>query len=609
MAAPPSPIRSSGVPSSLSRVHQSGAIQAASRATSSPLDSPFKLQPRHSRCIPPAGSSRGRKRGAGSISSTIFSDSTCHGYLNEKQAGEQDTVSTTLLEEDMITPPMTFFHPSSTGTTPSDGVDHAAASLHALTITTPRSMNCSASSFVASQVHLQGRSSFSKYAGSPAGSLRSASNSPSASIGNVSKASPGAKIAPLRVLSSNDSGTTPVRKFSTNRSIGEATDAIHLKPPPLVVHCTNSDTGVDTSFLEEDEEDYSVGNAPPSSAVEASSRRSVASMSERTPLPKVSLTPRSHVSRTSQLPRFPSPEGDDVDSDFVLHTPGHSHAFSMTPPRSARTSQDVCFDSFGFFVDNNIQDGPQDRSLEESSAGAPLENLEDDGPGRQHKAESFIPLPDWVGGFPSLPRIMHPGSLANNDDMNVMFNSGQESTNDPNATGGLVGTMRRNSHELLQPTLDPSQDIGSLSASDDEDAFFLVPPSKLADRDEGKHRSKQRRLQCSFEAEKRRFSFSSSVGHASNASLLGMGFVPSTTSLHGLCSSNSLRGQDASATLGIQKREESSGSIGLALDQAPNPDEGRALMTPPVMPEAKSPPPLSPRPGVFRNSTDGDSSL
>jgi hypothetical protein len=142
----------------------------------------------------------------------------------------------------------------------------------------------------------------------------------------------------------------------------------------------------------------------------------------------------------------------------------------------------------------------------------------------------------------------------------------------------------------------------SLCASDDDDAFFLATPSAIvAEREERQYCTKQRKLfqaasssDCGVNSNRYGrhqypvASLASSTGlAASSTSLLGIGFVASSSSL---------------PALDVPRREESYGSIGMAIDPSINVDDGelasgRDLVTPPAMLCAQSPPPLSPRRG------------
>lgn len=338
-------------------------------------------------------------------------------------------------------------------------------------------------------------SSFSRYTpsiGSPThgsiqshGSLSLKSHSPRRARCTVLKSTP-TKRPPLHT-----SMASLMHSLDGSAGLESPTSA----EPPSTVHCEpqstpSSDSSLSTHQAQDGGPSMLVKLPRTDMAESPGSRRSMASMSPTsTPLPRLTLTPRSSCSKRSQdapLPAFPSTYTN-----------------------------------------------------------------------RKARAESYIPFPDW--GEPATSLLEPP---APNDALERLI-----------AAGG-------------------NNDGDSLSASDDEEAFFLATPATIHEERQC-HQVKQRKLAPG------RLSMASlgSSALASNTSLRGMNFVTSSTSLRGMDDKDCSK-PPSNCVAGIL-REESQVSIGLNLESS-HPTEAketteRDLVTPPVMTQAKSPPPLSPR--------------
>ncbi|GKY97823.1 hypothetical protein MPSEU_000740400 [Mayamaea pseudoterrestris] len=281
--------------------------------------------------------------------------------------------------------------------------------------------------------------------------------------------------------------------------------------------------------------------------LDSPSRRSVIlSPSHQTPLPKLTLTPRSVESqrhRSAELPIFPM----DLDTDTTVHSQSSSMRGLETPPSILR------------------QESP--------------------------RRGSFFPLPDW--NEPTHSELLLQDTLyerSTSTDALEMYNVSTAAP--PHG----------------------SRDNDSLSASDDEDDFFLAAPSVIHEEKRA-FSHKQRKIELfPSEMPPRRLSSGHSLrsGLASNTSLLGMDFVTSSSNLQNMDRLNSKVFSQASfdelsnhyqsrADCNDPERDDESpaASIGLAFDSNPTVDmdhyqDGRRdLRTPPVnRAQPASPPPL-----------------
>ena len=166
-------------------------------------------------------------------------------------------------------------------------------------------------------------------------------------------------------------------------------------------------------------------------------------------------------------------------------------------------------------------------------------------------------------------------------------------------------------------------DNDSLSASDDEDDFFLAAPSVINEEKKACLQNvKQRKIEFACEMPPRRLPSGVSLrsGLASNASLLGMDFVTSSSNLQNMDRAHSnvfpqasfdefpgLQQPDLTETVLPPREEHSPPSLGLALDsgrsygvhQLVHQAGDRELKTPPIADAAPgSPPPLHATEGV-----------
>jgi hypothetical protein len=255
----------------------------------------------------------------------------------------------------------------------------------------------------------------------------------------------------------------------------------------------------------------------------------------RTSLPKITLTPRSTCSSSRGLPRFPSPADDDMCHEAL--TPMTLFSEKLHHPAPAGTSN-----------------------------SSPI-------------TKSFIPMPDWNDA------VLAPST----------------------------------SRDTLQVTLDEADerkaaadsDHGSLSDSDDDnEPFLLAAPGIIIDEKlQASHRQfRQRRWRVPKTTGSAAIAMPpvirSTDHNASCSSLFGTEFLPSSSELFGMDKSNSSNGNlqlsesMSSLQRGLLKRDES--PLGLAIDETNycginDSSSGRDLITPPIMLQAHSPPPLSPR--------------
>jgi hypothetical protein len=582
---------------------------APSLSSSPPTSTLFRLKPRHD--IKCTSASRGRKRPAASISATIFSTTSSFSSRD----GEVQNSTITVTQDEATTSSFPLNDPSANSLQSPGGMSDAVAILQTLSLSSPSHPPASVatSDGTSPQLSLVGqyhppRSSFSKYsAHSQAGIRRlpqvfapgaTPLRHPSAMSSPAGSARSSPRIAPLTVLSHDESRPhlqvvgMMVGSFTTLAPLSQVNSGVDCREddlvintpllPPSTVHCTtrrNSESSTSDSFSTingEDDDDTPTFNNKACTrtrrellfADASPSRRSVASnMSERTPLPTVALTPRSHGNRSSRLPQFPSLTNDNDDFEFAS-------PFLATPTLSiGKCSGEVNLEHFGFYSKKSVE--PRSLFVPSSADGKE--------PTRDKKMESFIPLPDWGESSPSDEKEETPAPSQHSKCRSHM--SGSSSSGMRSRSLLKPSTSNSSMLELLARSPHITEPFGeneSLCTSDDEDAFFLVPPSAIvAERNDNQHRAKQRRLYSSTtpnESSKGRLSAGSPSAQASSSSLRGMGFVLSSGSL-----------QDDS-------------SIGLALEPSATTEEdltvtGRDLVTPPIMQQASSPPPLPLCPG------------
>ena len=500
------------------------------------------------------------------------------------------------------------------------------------------------------------RSSFTPVysAASPGGcSMRSYG---SGSIGSNSRINPGAragfspsgstksspKIAPLtvlqdkgaKVLSSRESyARLPPRGMnslwlSLESSSDSDSDAYSLSPrkdasfrmlPPKTVHCRNpscdSISMVQNSILS------SPGFPSPCSsfAPSAPRLRTPRSMQARpprvnqfvspkeqspstpqTPLPRVTLTPRSTGSRRSSqvgihLPRFPSPSDADMDvtSPFLSTAAAASLRDMPSTEVSGNGGSVVGGSSFAaiqcFFPESST-------SLALSADGSANE----DRVGFSSTQEKKAPFP--VLSF----------STKTEEAGDAYMGIQTKSLLTASRSGGMLQAMMEEDERKAG-----TGDFGSVSDIDEDEGFILAAPSTIEEeRFASCQPARQRRRRSSD-----RFS-TASPNNLSSTSLAGMNYVNSHTSLFGMDiahpteSTGILGSSDARSQLDFTamstasqvvpglagmlqshnrpKSDASLASIGLALEGTIS---GRDLVTPPPMACPQMPPLLSPREG------------
>jgi len=601
----------------------------------------FRLQPRRNsvKCTPSFDSSRGspgtrgRKRRAHSISSAMSPRK-----LNEAEgissirkdslaATEDETLSTQqttakkefgylpfrLRESDVPVESAVLNFQGMSLQSPQDGEGRAAERLSPL-------------SFSGSQ-HSMFRSSFTRYSASPASTVNRTNSSGSpdspprfaASRANRSMASSGSpeapklevpraspprsitssspKLAPLKILSHNDSKTpTSTERPPLHGGVasllhalneGESGDDEPVQVlPPSTVHCQaspSSDSSISTTF----DVHYTPTKQARTEHFQSPGRKmSVDSPSRKmsphhTPLPKVGLTPRSTSSRGSTLPRFPSPS--ELEDEMLSPSTFTYERYSIA------ATVDTSFDSSR---DRHVfRRGQADRKHPPMPLELHVSSADQDDPLSPpiRQKESFIPLADWEEGLPqttmsrSATREDHQTTQGKPTIQSVLFPPSR-------STDDLNGILDRSERGL------GDAETGSLSDSDDDEPFLLAPPSAIEEekRMQQDHVKQRKPFQGRRSSSQGRLSITSSA-HPSDASLLGVGLVNSNASLFAMdknSSSCSKFPRPSSNDAGNLNREESLASIGLALEGT---TDGRDLITPPVMKQARSPPPLSPR--------------
>lgn len=354
-----------------------------------------------------------------------------------------------------------------------------------------------------------------------------------------------------------------------------------------------------------------------------------------TPLPKVTLTPRSATASNGfiGLPRFPSPTDDTKE---VLG----ASLFSTTSTTGSRASLriaappllDVSFLSEHDFLDESCSlDLSVDDSHTNNKKSSELAVAQ-----FAERQESYIPLPDW-GYVPH--RTVNPAAASQPSgqsltDMSMHVEVGSALV--PPASRGPFEGM------LFEGEGFRNADTESLT-DDDGDEFLLAVPSAIAEEKQKKQsgsgirQSKLRRMQVGLATaalENQRFTSMTSLA-SSTTSLRGIDFALSSTSLRGMdvLPSNSnlpamdmrnmsigknmaqfcTRSDGAVVTINCcssMRREASSASIGLDLEPVVSGrsdygfSSGRDLVTPPTMAQAEYPPPLSPRFGYIDRTTD-----
>jgi hypothetical protein len=342
------------------------------------------------------------------------------------------------------------------------------------------------------------------------------------------------------------------------------------KRPPPAVFCPNMTCSANSSISTIHEPIMYTGPSSKQARTaefESPGKRSLMDLSPRTPLPKITLTPRSAGSRSSRLPRFPSPT-DDV---YNALTP-------MTLFSDRFWVEDV--------VSSRQRNVPSSFTVSIDPVAVPRHH-----PSRTTK--SFIPMPDWNDGGQSECGDEGPS---------------ESHSRAPPFSRSIVAQSA--SHETSQLMLDEDEH-GSLSDSDDDDEPFLlaVPGIIVEEKLQASHRHyRQRRCLVPKTTGAAAMPSVHPADRASCSSLFGMEFVTSSSELFGMDKSNSSNGNlqlsESSSSLrrnsrGHPKEDESpSSELELEIDgikSGINDSPGRDLITPPINTlQAHSPPPLPP---------------
>ena len=365
-------------------------------------------------------------------------------------------------------------------------------------------------------------------------------------------------------------------------------------------------------------------------------------ISPRTPLPKVTLTPRTPLSSLSsrrrnqprQFPNFPSPPNDGISTTphsrqndemsnlmdslldgFPQHqrvdvSSSNSTGFRAFSKGHAASS----FNSLELSQDGSSKVSPvrrQEGSLESLKSEFSLDHDETNNKGTKSEAPGFLPLPEITVDQKGTPlrqnrRVKRDVTDDDEDDDDIIPAVQSRS---------LLRNNLVNGRNLLCDIMRAEARVGvvdaencSLSDSDDDHEFVLTSPkSRLEGSSEFfiHHRGTKQRKKCSFDnflllGNSRPSMNSLALSHASNTSLLGMDIVhdngPSscsrTTTPFSKSSSGTLRSIDGQGGLKRLKSDHSLGSLGLSLDDTAVLAE-RDLVTPPITDQTKrSSPPL-----------------
>lgn len=605
--------------------------------------SSFKLMPRKSMlpvvCSPsPArvkGQSGSRKRRANSISSPGASERDHEGTICQI-FGKQD-----------FSPPRLSPMP----TTANDVLTMNGLSLHS-PVAKGEDLATSPPKLPNQNVCRPRASSFSVYNSSPGGSIqRNGSGSLSGSMGvrtpcTSNKSSP--RHAPLTILSTTSSqqgpsqGPSPMKLPLVGRppfhsglskmlhSLDGREDADGLILSPCIpvssrslMHPSTPSKDVSSSASMESSREQ---NTPKNEG----GASSYASPSPRTPLPHVTLTPRTPVSArralNSRLPEFPSSiagdgfsftpsplrHDDDVDrmmdnilQGFTGHTP--TPANQATPARPLPVL--------------NMMNGSSCHSLA-LSVGSPEASP-------AHPQALGCPPPRFVELDDCLMETGRDNRVSKDHTEETMFDEGVQapeiktkSVMTPSRSGGYLSEMMK--ADARAEAVDA--ETGSLSDSDNDEEFVLAFPMSKPSPSKKDHQSsihherrvKQRRSSCTLEEEKGHASTTSLTSNqASSTSLFGMDIVheeglslscstprvmtpfsgQSQRKSFGSFSSLGRRDAEHGSTSSLPrgKSEVSLGSLGLCLEESTG-EPGRDLRTPPVCNQRpNSPPPLAKR--------------
>ena len=315
----------------------------------------------------------------------------------------------------------------------------------------------------------------------------------------------------------------------------------------------------------------------------------------QTPLPRVTLTPRSTGSRRSNhsgmhLPRFPSPS--DADMDVTSPFLSTSAAASLRDMPSTGGSGGSSFAAIQCLFPESST------SLALSADGSANEDkvvL----PSKEATEEKKAPFP--VLHFATkMEEAGDAAPFSGGDYMGIQTKSLLTASR----SGGMLQAMMEEDERKAG-----AGDFGSVSDIDDDEGFILAAPCTIEE---------ERFASCQPARQRRRRStdrFSSASPNLSNTNLAGMNYVASNTSLFGmdiahpteptgiLGASTTLASTASQIVTGPadmlqnqhrRKSDTSLASIGLALEGSLS---GRDLVTPPPMASPQMPPLLSPREG------------
>jgi len=363
-----------------------------------------------------------------------------------------------------------------------------------------------------------------------------------------------------------------------------------------------------------------------------------------TPLPRVTLTPRSTGSRRSGhengLPRFPSPSDIDI---MDVTSPFLSSTGATTTPRLGDVTAAAAVSASSRLERTRGGERPAMRTLFPESSNSLA--LSADGSANEcgNREPAFASAFARGAGPERPPQAPNDGSQSPivRDFSGGFMGAQSQSLLTGSRPGGILQAMLEEGDET-------NGDWGSMSDLDDDEGFVLACPGAIEAERLARHQPARQR---------RRHSTDQSTGraspNASNSNLVGMNYVPSNTSLFGMdiahppeaSASGGLAGNaetgpfpeagmpdepttpvaSGSSSAGYpflpashpfmhrRKSDASSGSIGLALE-GPGAGTGRDMVTPPPMPNPSTPPPLSPKDGFFmpmvqNNGFTGDSDM
>jgi hypothetical protein len=583
----------------------------------------FRLQPRHPvktmSSLPEAGI---RKRRAHSISeatasSALPSDSdTKTGLL-----AEATEVTAGIYTHTPMDTPLQFKECESPAR-----VDTTVITLEGLYLQSPQAAqttDASPSSFAGSH-QSSIRSSFNKFHASPptffhfAGSPmqgETPTRRPRAHSNASSMFTP--KFAPLTVISHSDVAATPSsqRTLSSLRpplyggastllfsldgtpKSDEEKDVFTPKRRPTTVLCPNFSSASSVSTMHEPSATPTSKQARTTDYESPGKRLRTPlpklTLTPRTPLPKITLTPRSTGSRSrdSGLPRFPSPA--DLINKSLTPMSLFSQRFSQgAAVGSLKTSLGEPSE-MGRNPSATSRDPPDSSSLAlciDSIEFAPLPVAPGPSIAKSVPAtKSFIPMPDWDDAGPAVcSDTGHSESFLRTPPFLAMKT---RSILAPSTSSGTLQAMMDEDERNAAADVDND----SLSDSDDDEAFVLAAPRVIDEEKQQSNHRKLRQRRCRVPGERLEppkpitRSSVNSFDRPSCTSLFGMDFVNSSSELFGMDKSSN--GNLRRTPSGYLSRDLSQSSLGLAIDGAisgsdSNDLSGRDLITPPVMDHA-----------------------